>query len=108
MKHLLLFLLCCFLCTAGLYAQVRPTANPVADRTEVRVFPNPADSFLELNDNDRVHEIAVFNLAGRQVRSYFYTKGERYFIGDLPRGMYLVQLLDHRKKVITTQRINKL
>ncbi len=108
MKHLLLFIFCCFLCTAGLLAQVRPTANPVAEKAEVRVFPNPADSFLELNDNDRVDEITVFNLAGRQVRNFFYTKGERYFIGDLPRGMYLVQLLDHRKKVITTQRINKL
>ena len=89
-------------------AQVRVNQAVLSERVEVRVFPNPADSYLEVNDNDRVHQIAVFNLAGRQVKAFDYNKGEKFYVGDLPRGMYLVQLFDARRKVITTQRINKL
>jgi hypothetical protein len=28
-------------------------------------------------------------------------------VGDLPRGMYLVQLIDSDKRVIITKRVNK-
>lgn len=108
MKHLLLgFFLMVSLATAAT-AQVRVNQSVLSERVEIRVFPNPADSYLEVNDNDRIHEIAIFNLAGRQVKQFEYNKGEKFYVGDLPRGMYLVQLFDARKKVITTQRINKL
>jgi hypothetical protein len=108
MKHLLLgFFFMVSLATAA-SAQVRVNASAVAERIDIRVYPNPAESYLEVNDNDRVSQVAIFNLAGRQVKEFQYIKGERFYVGDLPRGMYLVQLYDARRKTITTQRINKL
>ena len=47
-------------------------------------------------------------MVGRQMKSF--EAGEvdsRYFIGDLNRGMYLVQILGENNKIITTKRVSK-
>jgi hypothetical protein len=33
--------------------------------------------------------------------------GQQYGVSDLPRGLYLVQVVDRSGNVITTQKINK-
>ena len=108
MKHLLLSFF--LLLAAGTsfaqlsYANLQPTQQN--QTTDLRVYPNPTVNHFEVNDNDLVHQVAVFNLVGRQVKRYNYAQGEKYFVGDLPRGMYLVQLVGDRNAVLTTKRIN--
>jgi hypothetical protein len=52
--------------------------------------------------------IAVYNLVGNLMRVYDQVEAEkRYYVGDLPGGMYLVQILGDRNKIITTKRIHK-
>lgn len=92
-------------------AQVEKGPSPYweFDKKEVvdlRVFPNPAVDYIEVTLNQQVRQVAVYNLVGRRVKSFNYGDGEKYYIGDLPRGMYLVQLLGDRNRAITTQRIN--
>lgn len=76
-------------------------------RGDVQIYPNPAVDYIEVSENPSLVQVTIFNLVGREVRSYHYNEKERYYIGDLPRGMYLVQLTDNRNKIVTTQRINK-
>lgn len=76
-----------------------------SEKVNLQVFPNPATTHISLNDNEVVTEISVYNLVGKKIRAFFYTKGEQYFVGDLPRGMYLVQLTDRGSRVVTTQRV---
>ncbi len=108
MKHLLLsfFLV---LAAGSAFAQVSVAnlqPNQQEQSAELRVYPNPTISHFEINDNDLVQQVAVFNLVGRQVKRYSYAQGEKYYVGDLPRGMYLVQLVGNRNAVLTTRRIN--
>lgn len=86
-----------------------PSAHWKFDRNDtptLRVFPNPAVDYIEVSESQQVEMVAVYNLVGRRVKTFQYGDGEKYFIGDLPRGMYLVQLIGNRNSVLTTQRVN--
>ncbi len=75
---------------------------------DLKVFPNPATEFIGLSDNDEVGQITVFNLVGKRMKTFQYSKGETYNVSDLPGGMYLVQLSNKANgKIITTQRLTK-
>jgi hypothetical protein len=68
-------------------------------RPELSVFPNPTTEFVSVQDQaDAVGQLNVFNLLG---------KGEHYFVGDLPKGVYLVQLVGKNKQVLKSQKVEK-
>lgn len=47
-------------------------------------------------------------MVGRPMKQFKAAANEKYPIGDLIPGMYLVQLLDVDQKVIATRRIRKI
>ena len=73
----------------------------------VKIYPNPAFNFIGLNNVSNIGSIIIYNLVGRKMKKFTPQKGEQYDIADLPRGMYLVQLLGKDGKVVTTQRMSK-
>ncbi len=77
------------------------------DNISVSIFPNPATEYITVNNDDVVKNIVVFNMVGRKIRSFTTEKGERYEIGDLPNGLYVVQLFGRNNKVLLTQRLTK-
>jgi hypothetical protein len=77
------------------------------DKVELQVYPNPATEYISINENSVVREIKIYNLVGRQMKSFEYANGERHYVGDLPRGMYLVQMIGSNDKILKTQRVNK-
>ena len=74
---------------------------------KISIYPNPASEFIGLKHADGIKEIMIYNVVGRKMKSFTVNKGEQYYIADLPKGMYLVQMLDYGNKIVTTQRINK-
>jgi hypothetical protein len=77
-------------------------------KPDLSVFPNPATEFITVQDkNDAVGFVYVFNLVGKKVKEFEFVKGDQYYIADLPKGMYLVQILDRNKHGLTTQKIEK-
>ncbi len=81
----------------------KPNARPA----EIRIYPNPVLSNFNITDNENVQTILVFNLVGKELKRFSYVSGQQYFVGDLPKGMYLTQFIDKGKRVISTQRMNK-
>lgn len=78
-----------------------------ADR-QLAVYPNPATDFIMLKNSVGVREVKIFNLIGRQVKSFdSIAKGNTYPVADLPNGMYLVQLINNQGDVMITHRMNK-
>ena len=73
---------------------------------ELSVYPNPTVDFFKVTTNNVVQQIAVYNLAGRQVKTFDYSEGEKYFVGDLPRGMYLIQLINNSDRTLVTRRVS--
>ncbi len=78
-----------------------------AEAPVLQVFPNPAVDYFSITNDPSVEHIVIYNLLGRQMKSFTYTEGDRYFIGDLPKGMYLVQMTGRDSRLITTQRLSK-
>lgn len=76
-------------------------------KEDIRVFPNPAANYFEISNNDNVDLILVYNLLGREVRSYQARGNEQYDLEGLPDGLYLVSLMDNRRSVLKTVRLNK-
>jgi hypothetical protein len=87
---------------------VLPAQSTNHFKPEISVFPNPATDNISVHDNaDIVTQVFVFNLIGKKVKSFEHLKGEYHYVGDLPKGVYLVQLIDKNKRVIATQKIDK-
>lgn len=83
-------------------------SNGSDDRQSITIYPNPATSYIEINNGEKVARVVIFNMVGRQMKAYNSDEANNhYFIGDLPRGMYLVQLFGANNEVITTKRVNK-
>lgn len=74
---------------------------------DIRVFPNPATSYFELTDVNGVDQIKVYNMLGREVRSYRAYTRQQYNVADLPDGLYLISLMNDRKGIVKTVRLNK-
>lgn len=74
----------------------------------IQVFPNPATNYFGITETEGVQKIYVFNLVGKRLKQFLdVARDKHYFIGDLPRGMYLVQMVGNNNQVIVTRRVSK-
>jgi hypothetical protein len=112
MKQTLLLTLLFFI-NFSLSAQYSQRAfDPVFDRIhsvdpELKIYPNPATDFISLSHDEGIERLVIYNLVGRRMKSFAVREGGKYMVSDMPKGMYLVQLLGARDKIITTQRLHK-
>lgn len=82
------------------------TTTSVSNKS-LKIFPNPASTFIQLKSMTGVNAIIIYNLVGRRIKKFIAEKGKAYPIEDLPKGMYLIQLVDSEEKIVTTQRMSK-
>jgi Secretion system C-terminal sorting domain len=106
MKQILLVLFFAFTSLA-LFGQSNADGGG-SSPVKISIYPNPATNFISINKDENVRDIAIFNLVGRKLKTFQNVeKDEHYDVSDLPVGMYLVQVIDDKKKIVTTQRISK-
>ena len=77
----------------------------VANAVEVRLYPNPAKSFvtLEFEALDENTLLQIFDINGRRVRTLDLKAGIetlRIDLGDLPKGVYTIMIGNVTKKLI--------
>ena len=106
MKHILLLLSFCFITTLAVGQSSYTSTTARTQNVDLRVYPNPTTEYIKVNNNDIVGQIAVYNLAGRKIKSFNYSDGQKYYLGDLPRGMYLVQLISTNQRRLATRRLS--
>jgi len=114
MKHALLFLLFFFVINLGLAAQTSVGEHSTLEkkRTQlashtIKIYPNPAVDYISLESEAKVERLVIYSLVGRKVKSFRTQNGDKYDVADLPKGMYLVQLLEKGGAIITTRRLQK-
>ena len=89
------------------------TVNAISTSTkeitleEINIFPNPASTYFSITENNLVESIEIYNVVGKQVKSFDATVNGSYSISDLSDGMYLVRLIDESGKVAKVLRISK-
>ncbi|MGB3799693.1 MAG: T9SS type A sorting domain-containing protein [Lewinella sp.] len=80
---------------------------PGSNATGYRLFPNPADDYVQLAGlPEEVERIEIRSVTGRLVREFAIdrTAADRIPVGDLQAGVYLVSLLG-RAGVLSTERL---
>lgn len=74
-----------------------------------KVFPNPAIEYINIKDDyNRVALIEIYNVVGRKMSDFSVNHaGAKYDVSNLPKGMYMVRMLDANGNIVRTQRISK-
>lgn len=110
MKKIILFtflLIFAFGASAQLADNSSDTPSFRSYKQALKVFPNPATEYFQLTDkNDTVDQINIYNIVGKKMKTFEVETDKKYYLNQFPKGMYLVQLVGHNNKVISTQRLN--
>jgi len=78
-----------------------------ASTPAMEIFPNPTADYFGLTHSNSLKEINVYNMLGRKQRTFKVGQGKKYFVGDMPAGMYLLSFIDKDGKVTKTTRLVK-
>lgn len=105
--HWVAYLFCCdgydVLASAG-FDVMTPTATEERYSTAVRFFPNPTSGWVnfEIEQNDRIERVEVFNAVGRLVQvETMDVDRNAVDLGRLPRGIYAVTLTGREKTYVS-------
>ncbi len=79
----------------------------VKSESNITIYPNPAIDYFMISDNPTVDKIVVYNIIGRQMRSFKAVEGTKYYINDFPEGIYIIRLLNANGGTLKTTRFSK-
>jgi len=110
MKKIILFTFLFFI-AFGASAQLADNASELNSfriyKQALKVFPNPATEYFQLTDKkDAVDQINIYNIVGKKMKTFDVENDKKYYLDQFPKGMYLIQLVGHNNKIISTQRLN--
>lgn len=71
------------------------------------IYPNPSDNFFFIKSDQNVGKVVFSNLMSKVIKTEYHTKGQSHDISDFPKGIYFLNLLDNRGKVIKTLKLTK-
>lgn len=83
------------------------TSTKELNQTALSVFPNPTADYFNIRGGNNVDRVVLYNVLGREMRSFNVAPGQRYYIGDLPNGLYLASMIDDSKGIVKTLRLKK-
>ncbi|MHC1778388.1 MAG: T9SS type A sorting domain-containing protein [Lentimicrobium sp.] len=72
----------------------------------VVVFPNPAENILYIRSESALSKVAIFNIAGLQVKDYNDVL-QSIDVSDLKKGIYMIRLTDVKNRTISSEFIKK-
>lgn len=90
------------------YFNTSPSSTGEAIRQSVKVYPNPSHGLFSVKAGKQLATVQVYSLTGQQVKSFSYNDGQWYDITDLPKGTYLVRLIDRDAQQLVTKLMHKL
>ncbi len=90
------------------YFNTEPSSTTSVSQQQVKVYPNPSNGLFSVKAGKQLATVQVFSLTGQIVKSFTYNDGQWYDITDLPKGTYLVRLVDRDAQQLVTKLMHKL
>lgn len=78
-----------------------------ANVANIKVYPNPASEYFSVGNSSNVYRVVLYNLFGKEVKSFFHYNSAQHEISDLKSGMYVVKMFDSKGKLIKSVKLNK-
>jgi len=91
----------------GVFQVTVPTGVDEISLRDLHIFPNPSSDYFALTNSQGIHKIVMYNVVGRPVRTFEVLEGKKYYIADLPDGIYLAGLVGNNDEVLRTLRVSK-
>jgi hypothetical protein len=89
-----------------LFNQTTPLKSD-SDKSSIQLFPNPAGDYFMVNSPIVLGKIELYNITGEKAKTYYAYKDKRYYIDDLPAGIYMARLLNLSQEIVKTVVLKK-
>ncbi|MGB4958146.1 MAG: T9SS type A sorting domain-containing protein [Saprospiraceae bacterium] len=73
----------------------------------IKVYPNPATDYFQISNGTNINRVFIYNMFGKEVKSFYHYNNARHEIGDLKTGFYIVRMLDSNNKVVRSIKLSK-
>lgn len=74
---------------------------------DLKVFPNPTADYFQVSNGTNVRKIIIYNIFGKEVKSFFHYNNAQHEVTDLKSGMYIVKMIDDKNKIIKSVKLHK-
>ena len=93
----------------SVHVSIETALTGVTDLTpkDLRIYPNPTTQYFQISNSYDVESVVVYSIVGNRVREYDPRVSSRFYVADLPQGIYLVRMLDEKGDVLKTSRLSK-
>jgi len=73
----------------------------------IKLYPNPTSDVFQISSTSNISNLVVYNIVGKEIKSFESNNGDGYDVSDIPNGMYLVRLFDYKNQVVKVIRLSK-
>jgi hypothetical protein len=88
-----------------LFNQTTPLGQD--DLEAIQLYPNPAADYFMVTSPIVIGKIELYNITGDRAKVYYAYKNKRYYVDDIPAGIYMVRLLNLKEDIIKTVILKK-
>ncbi len=74
---------------------------------DVVLYPNPTTDYFKVSDDQKIKNIAVYNIVGKELLRFRHIPGQSHNVENLRKGIYLVRFFDGKGEVIKALRLSK-
>lgn len=88
-----------------LFNQSTPTKSE--DKDAIQLYPNPTQDYFMVNSPIVLGKIELYNITGEKAKVYYAYKNKRYYIDDIPSGIYMARLFNLHEEILKTVILKK-
>lgn len=81
--------------------------SPSQDEIDIKVSPNPAQDQFSVVANISFSKIYLYNVIGKQLKTYTPSLDNIYYLNDLPGGLYILRFRDNNNQLLKTIKLYK-
>ena len=83
------------------------SVNVAVPSSNIKLYPNPASEYFQISNDSNVDKIKVYNMFGREIKSFYHYNNAQHEIGELKSGMYILKMIDEKGRLVKTMKLNK-
>lgn len=77
------------------------------EKNALNLYPNPSSDFIQLSENSLVNRLVIYNILGSPVLTFNTSANQKHDISGLPKGVYLLEMMNSNGNRIKTVKLLK-
>ncbi len=78
-----------------------------SEKENIQVYPNPTQDYFMVSSPIVLGKIELYNITGDKAKVYYAYKNKRYYIDDIPSGIYLARMFNLQEEIVKTVVLKK-